>query len=159
MDPANVDEFGWAVEGEPRLAPELQRQLVELGERVAVDPSRLVGDDWDLDESDRAVLADPDLADQTQRMTVELLRGGAWGWVDDSLAFVQPWGFDVGEIAVPVRVTYGVTDVIVPAAHGEWLGRHIPGAEVVVDDGAGHLSVLDQVAPSMRWLVTGSWSA
>jgi pimeloyl-ACP methyl ester carboxylesterase len=72
------------------------------------------------------------------------------------MAFVKPWSFDVAEIAVPVSVTYGAEDVVVPAAHGAWLGRHIPDAEVIVDDEAGHLSGLDLVAPSMRWLATGS---
>jgi pimeloyl-ACP methyl ester carboxylesterase len=44
--------------------------------------------------------------------------GGVWGWVDDDLAFAKPWGFDLSEIAVPLRVTYGQKDVLVPAAHG-----------------------------------------
>ncbi|MDQ1703897.1 MAG: hypothetical protein QOF18_263 [Frankiaceae bacterium] len=155
MDPLNVVEFEWALDGEARLAPQLERQLQEMDERVAADPTQFLAAEWDLDESDRAVLAEPQTAAQSRDTTGELVRGGAWGWIDDSLAFVWPWGFEVGEISVPVRVTYGSKDVLVPAAHGAWLGRNIPGAEVVVDDGAGHLSDLDQVAPAIRWLVSG----
>jgi pimeloyl-ACP methyl ester carboxylesterase len=40
---------------------------------------------------------------------------------------------------VPVTLRYGTEDVLVPAAHGEWLSRHVPGARVVVDDAGGHL--------------------
>jgi pimeloyl-ACP methyl ester carboxylesterase len=156
MDPLNVLEHGLAVEGEARLAPQLQRQLREMGRRVAVDPTQFISDEWDLDGVDRAVLANPDTSAQNRRTTAELVRGGAWGWVDDSLSFVKPWGFDVGEISVPVRVTYGARDVLVPPAHGAWLARNIPDAEVVVDDEAGHLSDLDQVGPAIHWLVTGS---
>ena len=35
----------------------------------------------------------------------------------------------------------------VPAAHGAWLGYNIPGAEVIVDLAAGHLSDLNAI----RW--------
>ena len=64
--------------------------------------------------------------------TEDIVRGGVWGWVDDDLAFTIPWGFDLSEIQVPVEVRYGARDVLVPAAHGAWLGRNVPGAMVVV---------------------------
>jgi pimeloyl-ACP methyl ester carboxylesterase len=53
MDPLNVVEFGWALEGESRLVPELARQLREMSERMDADPTQLLSDEWDLDESDR----------------------------------------------------------------------------------------------------------
>ena len=43
MDPLNVIEFSWALDGEQRLAPELIRELAEMGERVADDPSKFLG--------------------------------------------------------------------------------------------------------------------
>lgn len=155
MDPLNVTEFGWAVEGEARLAPELERELREMGERVAADPTKLLGDDWGLDEADRAVMERPDMAVVITESTEDLLRGGVWGWVDDDLAFVRPWGFDLSEIAVPVEVRYGARDVLVPAAHGAWLGRNVPGAIVVVEHGEGHMGDPDKVVERLRWLVTG----
>ena len=72
-------------------------------------------------------------------MVREGMRPGVWGWVDDDLAFLSPWGFELDEIHVPVTIRYGEHDVLVPAAHGEWLGRHVPGARVVVDTSGGHL--------------------
>ena len=155
MDPLNVTEFSWALEGEQRLVPELDRELREMGERVAVDPSALLGDDWALDEADRAVLGRADMGAIIQESTADLVRGGVWGWVDDDLAFMRPWGFDLAEIAVPVQVRYGARDVLVPAAHGAWLGRNVPGAEVVVEQSEGHLGDPDQVVERMRWLVDG----
>lgn len=154
-DPLNVVEFGWAVEGESRLVPELQQQLAAMRVRMALDPTQFLGADWDLDEGDRAVLAERVIVDQNVLVTAEVVRGGGWGWIDDSLAFVLPWGFDVADIRVPVRVSYGLRDVVVPAAHGAWLARHVPGAEVDVDDAGGHLSPTAQIASNIRWLVSG----
>lgn len=156
MDAMNVTEFGWALEGEEREARELERELREMGERVAEDPSNLLGDSWAVDEADLAVLARADYGAMIRESTADLVRGGIWGWVDDDLAFVRPWGFSVSEITVPVEVRYGAKDVLVPAAHGAWLGRNVPGATVVVEHDQGHLGDPDDVVTLMRWLVTGS---
>jgi pimeloyl-ACP methyl ester carboxylesterase len=83
----------------------------------------------------------------------EALRTGVWGWVDDMLAIVKAWGFDVGEIRVPTRVIYAMTDVLVPVQHGEWLARHVPDAEVVVEEELGHIGSPDLVAERVGWLV------
>jgi pimeloyl-ACP methyl ester carboxylesterase len=155
MDPLNVREFSWALAGEAQLVPELEAELRAMGERVAEDPTKFIGDDWQLDEADRAVMARPEVAAVTRESTEELVRGGVWGWVDDDLAFLKPWGFDLAEIGVPVEVRYGARDVLVPAAHGAWLGRNVPGASVVVEDESGHMVDPDKVEALVRWLVTG----
>jgi pimeloyl-ACP methyl ester carboxylesterase len=82
---------------------------------------------------------------------------GVGGWVDDDLAFMQPWGFDVDAISVPVLVRYGRTDVLVPPAHGDWLAANVPGCIVKVDDVAGHLGSdpEEEIAENARWLAAG----
>ena len=32
----------------------------------------------------------------------EGVRTGVGGWLDDDLAFVRPWGFDLASISIPV---------------------------------------------------------
>jgi pimeloyl-ACP methyl ester carboxylesterase len=155
MDPLNVTEMGWAVAGEATLTPSIEKELAASVARVAEDPSKILGDDWQLDEADRAVLARADLGEVIRESSADLARGGAWGWIDDDLAFVKPWGFDVTEVTVPVEVRYGVRDVLVPAAHGRWLGEHVPNAKVVAEEGKGHLGDLDRVVELTRWLVNG----
>ena len=61
----------------------------------------------------------------------------------------------VAEISVPVEVRYGVDDVLVPAAHGAWLAAHIPGADVVVETGKGHISHPDEMIEHLRRLAHG----
>ena len=140
MDPENVEEFGWARQGEKVLQPQLARVAAEDLERLDADPGKIFSDDWQLPEADRRVLARPDIHTMWAESTREALRPGVWGWVDDDLAFLQPWGFDVDQIRVPVTVRYGRQDVMVPAAHGAWLAAHILDAQVTVDEEAGHLA-------------------
>jgi len=155
MDPMNVQEFGWALEGASVLVPELERELTDMAKRVEEDPSKILGDEWKVDEADQKVLARADVGAVIREATADLAAGGVWGWVDDDICFTIPWGFELSEIAVPVQVRYGAKDVLVPAAHGAWLGAHVPGAEVVVEDDKGHLGDPDEVVARTRWLVTG----
>jgi pimeloyl-ACP methyl ester carboxylesterase len=89
------------------------------------------------------VLADPRVQTVLRESVAEETRLGVGGWVDDDLAFTKPWGFDVSEIRVPVEVRYGATDVLVPAAHGDWLAANVPGATVQKDTAKGHMSSPD----------------
>jgi pimeloyl-ACP methyl ester carboxylesterase len=153
MDPLNVRELEWALQGEEVLARELQRESANVLERIEEDPAKILGDDWGLSESDRRELARTERHGVIREQFTEAFRTGVWGWVDDDLCMLKPWGFDVGEIRVPTRVVYGSTDVLVPARHGEWLAQHVPRAEVVVEDDLGHLPDPDSIRREIEWLV------
>jgi pimeloyl-ACP methyl ester carboxylesterase len=111
--------------------------------------------EFELSEADQTVLRDQIVRERMRTSLREALASGVWGWVDDDLAFVKPWGFEVQEIQVPVQVRYGAGDVLVPAGHGEWLARHVPNANVIVDHEAGHLSTPDEHLERLRSLVSG----
>jgi pimeloyl-ACP methyl ester carboxylesterase len=54
------------------------------------------------------------------------LKKGFTGWIDDDLAFVQPFGFELEKINKPVIIWQGNDDFMVPQSHSEWLHKHIP---------------------------------
>jgi pimeloyl-ACP methyl ester carboxylesterase len=154
MDPGNVAEFRWALEGEERLTVEVERLAREAREKVATDPSSIL-DDYDVPESDRKVLQRDDVQAVIRESILEETRNGVFGWVDDDICFTKPWGFDPACIAVPVRVEYGRSDVLVPPQHGEWIARRVPRAEVVVRE-LGHLGDPDaDLVERHAWLTAG----
>jgi pimeloyl-ACP methyl ester carboxylesterase len=154
MDAVNIEEIGWALEGEDVLAREIERVAASMLERVADDPSKLVSEsEVEFSEADRAVMASPERHQVIRQMITEAFRHGVWGYVDDALCLIQPWGFDVTEIRVPTRVLYGLTDVLVPRQHGEWLARNVPNAEAVIDEQGGHFADPNLVTERFGWLV------
>lgn len=105
MDPENVKEFGWALEGEERLTEELKRLDEKLRHMVSVDPSRIF-EQSDLPATDKAALAREDFLQMRRDVIFESTRNGVGGWVDDGLAALDPWGFDLATISVPTQVWY-----------------------------------------------------
>jgi pimeloyl-ACP methyl ester carboxylesterase len=80
------------------------------------------------------------------------LSGGMEGFIEDDLAGVGPWGFDPAEVAAPALFVHGGRDRVVPAAHGEWLARRCPSAELWLRPGEGHISILNRGATALAWL-------
>ncbi|MFI6100568.1 alpha/beta fold hydrolase [Lentzea sp. NPDC051213] len=81
------------------------------------------------------------------------LANGPGPLIDDDLAYVTPWGFDPAAIRVPTLLLHGERDGVVPASHSRWLASRIPGAELRVTPGDGHISVLDHAPAALDWLL------
>jgi len=78
---------------------------------------------------------------------------GPEGLIDDDLAFVAPWGFDLADVAVPVLVVHGGADRVVPPAHADAIVRACPTAELWLRPRDGHICVLDACPVAMDWLL------
>lgn len=151
MDRENVREFELALEGEARLLPYVDELYSRFVERGAADASSMF-DEYDLPEADRAVLTNKEFAAVSYESIVESGRNGVFGWVDDDLCLVRPWGFDPACITVPLQIWYGTADVLVPPAHGKWLADHISTATVRVSEG-GHIGNPDEdLVEALGWL-------
>jgi pimeloyl-ACP methyl ester carboxylesterase len=149
MNEGNVAEFNAALAGEHVLRGLLERERRTTLQRLADGNTNFLGDDYEMAEADQAQMAKH--FDRIVHHMTDCLRPGVDGWIDDDIAFTKPWGFDVSSIRVPVYLAYGRADNLVPAAHGDWLAAHIPGAEVHVTD-VGHLGDDSTVETEMAWL-------
>jgi pimeloyl-ACP methyl ester carboxylesterase len=150
MGESNVEEFGAATQGrkavEPLLAKEADGMRRTDAAELADALQSLLG------AADAAALRGP-LGPYLVDTFQAAVREGVEGWVEDDLAFVADWGFEVGAIDVPVAIWHGRDDRFVPLAHGEWLGRAIPGAESRISDD-GHLTLFEDGVPAAHaWLL------
>jgi pimeloyl-ACP methyl ester carboxylesterase len=138
MAAENVEEFGAADAGEEQLRAHLDRHAPELAHATGPDLHAALGDL--ISEVDGRVLTG-EFAEYLASSTRAGLEHGIWGWVDDDLAFVGDWGFDLGAISVPVAIWHGGEDRFVPYAHGGWLAEHIANATPHLYPHHGHLSL------------------
>ena len=150
MGEGNQAEFGAAREGRERLTAFLEADAAGL---VQAGPDQLA-------DAMRPHLSDVDarvLTGEVAEFLVDQIHSGlapgVGGWIDDDLAFISPWGFELASIDVPVLVWQGEQDLMVPAAHGEWLRGHVPGAQGEALAGEGHLTLfVNRVTDVHAWL-------
>ena len=142
MGPENVEEFGAAARSRDELEAFLERFADGLSTVTGEEIGASLGDL--VDDVDRRALTG-ELAEAMAAMFRRALSTGIAGWLDDDLAFVKPWGFDLAEITVPVSIWQGAHDGMVPFTHGEWLAAHVPGARAHLYDGEGHISLVQQL--------------
>jgi len=146
MGEDNVAEFAAAVAGEAVLGDFLAAHLPALREIRGAD---LVGAMRSLlSEVDAQALTDT-LGDHLAAQFRLGLAPGPGGWIDDDLAFVADWGFPLDAVAAPVQIWQGPHDLMVPEAHGRWLGAHVPGADLRLAPQDGHVSLLETRMPAI----------
>jgi len=138
MGEQNVEEFGLALAGEDQVREYCAAMAPELRQATADDIVQQLR--TLLPPVDVAVLTD-EFGEDMAAQFAEALSRGVDGWVDDDLAFVRPWGFDLDELGVPVHIWQGSADLMVPIAHGRWLAANVPTATAHLEAGEGHLSI------------------
>jgi pimeloyl-ACP methyl ester carboxylesterase len=151
MGESNIEEFAAVLEGEAAI-----RSFEEAAreEMLAATPEQL-GSILEtlLGPEDRAVLGEG-IAGYFLESAIVGLADGVDGWVDDDLAFAQPWGFELGEINRPVLLLHGDDDMFVPVAHGRWLAERIPEVDARIDPKDGHLTLIERrVREAHDWLL------
>ncbi len=150
MGSENAEDFELTIADPAAARAKLERDRLEY---LEIEPEQLrEAITTLLSPTDRAVL-DGELAEYVAACHRDGLAPGGQGWWDDSRAFVEDWGFSVGDISVPLLLLHGREDMFVPFAHGQWLSEHIPGVEACLLDADGHLTLLTNRVPEVHaWL-------
>ena len=154
MGEGNLEEFDLILAGEEALLPAIERDRDNL---LGVTPAELrEAMAPHLSPTDSAALT-ADLAEYLHANIAHAIANSGDGWIDDNLAFVKPWGFELSSIARPVLVLQGGDDLMVPRQHGEWLAANVPGCESRIEDAHGHLTLAEHLVPEVHaWLQSHS---
>jgi pimeloyl-ACP methyl ester carboxylesterase len=154
MGEGNLEEFDLVLAGEEALLPAIERERDNL---LGVTPAQLrEAMAAHLSPTDSAALT-ADLAEYLHANIAHAIANSGDGWIDDNLAFVKPWGFELSSIARPVLVLQGGDDLMVPRQHGEWLAANVPGCESRIEDAHGHLTLAEHLVPEVHaWLQSHS---
>ncbi len=138
MGEENHIEFGAAIKGEEAIDQWMQENAGGTanvtGDQLIEALGGLIGD------ADKRSLT-PEVAMSVAEDFRHALSLGYFGWLDDDLAFVEHWGFDITAIKQPVELWQGDEDFMVPHAHGKWLASKIPTSRLIFEPGEGHISL------------------
>ena len=149
MTQANVSAYLTAEAGPLALTSRIE---VDAG-IIRRDPvSNLPFQHPDLPESDRRVVADFGIRSMLVSNFAEALKTSGLGWVDDALSFITAWGFDPGEIDLPVLLWHGADDVFSPVGHTLWLAERIQKSTLVVKPGTAHFGAVTVIPQVLSWL-------
>jgi pimeloyl-ACP methyl ester carboxylesterase len=152
MGEENVADFKAALKG-----GETHRQALEAS------ASRLLRADREslmqalpslLSPVDAAVLT-TDFADFVLRTVREGIGASRDGMIDDDVAHLTPWGFELSRIRIPVLLLHGEQDQFVPVSHSKWLASKIPDVESRFLAEDGHLTLSLRRIPEVHaWLLS-----
>lgn len=139
MGEGNEVEFAAALQGEAPLRELLMPWREEM---TSAGPDGTYA-------SMLSVLSPPDqhvltgaVAEHMHKGVSLALQNGVDGWLDDDLAFIQPWGFDLTGVGAPVYLWQGEQDLMVPPAHGRWLAQALPVCRAYLLPDDGHLTLI-----------------
>ncbi len=151
MGESNIAEFGAALEGRDALETFIEAEAPGL---LSADPESLL-------QAFRSLLSPVDADVLTGEFVADLIKNihegiheRLDGWVEDDMAFIKPWGFDLEQIHVPVLLMHGKQDRFVPFSHGEWLASHIPGVDARILPEDGHITLaVRRISEVHTWLL------
>ncbi len=124
-------------------------QVLAIGDAMAdgirADPAAfLAGSGADLPDVDRALMQHPSVQAMMVESMTEAVRQGGRAFAEEMIMFAHPWGFELSSIRMPVLLWHGSDDRNVPVSHARHIAAQVPGAQLRVLEGEGHMTLAFQ---------------
>ena len=147
MAPFQAPQLDW---WDGMVAPDELRAAVVGREALAAQLASAPFDENSFTPADHAAVSGAwsDLGRYAGLATAD----GLDGLIDDDLAYVSPWGFEVRDIRCSVLLLHGGEDRVIPFSHAEWLARQLPHATLRSSSSDGHISALDHTVDVVEFL-------
>lgn len=153
LAPYTADSAAWfagmhvGVEAELRAALDGPSRLAALMAATDFDPEMFTPEDHAVLQGDWSWFI---------RIAAAGVAQGLGGAIADNVAYVNSWGFDRSEVAVPTLLVHGELDRMVPVTHARWNAAALPHAELWEMPGGGHLSVLRDGERILDWIAASA---
>jgi len=151
MGEASQVEFPLAAQGIEVYEPYVREAVAEM---LAATDGVDDGFDSVLSPIDRELMQSGRFAADMEAGKQVSLGGGHHGWLDDGLASVAPWGFDLAAIETPVLLIQGGQDLMVPPAHAYGMAAVLPNATLEFHPGEGHMTLGLAPERPLEWLAS-----
>lgn len=147
MGLSNQEEWRLADQGEDAVRPWIEKEAADMRPDLGPDGfMKLFGDS--VSDEDRAAMQTASGLNMAQRFA-KAIEVGIEGWLEDDLAFVTPWGYDLTAITTPVSFWSGKQDQFVSYWHCVWMAREVPSGDVHVYADKGHVSLRQEHFPEI----------
>lgn len=95
-----------------------------------------------LPSADQNIFHDPNKRQSIITSTREAFKSGVTGAAQELKLLLKPWGFNLEEIKLPVKIWYGTLDAQVPRSHATIYANLIPQVQLYVLENEGHHSLI-----------------
>jgi pimeloyl-ACP methyl ester carboxylesterase len=92
--------------------------------------------------ADQEIMDRPEIRDLCIRTEVEAFRPGIKGMAWDVRLITRPWGFNLEEINIPVRLWHGTADNVTSIRMAQYMAGKIPNSQLTVCPNEGHMLLI-----------------
>lgn len=124
-----------------------------LGSETVSTEKQLLRASRFLSEPDRKLLQNAEIRRLLAQAIAECVRQGAQGYLDEQMRLVEPWGFNLQEIAFEkIFLWHGEQDRFLPLSVAQGLAQALPHCTATFYSNEGHLSTANYAEDILRTL-------
>jgi pimeloyl-ACP methyl ester carboxylesterase len=106
------------------------------------NPAKAFDNDKNRPPADQEIMDRPEIRDLCIRTEVEAFRPGIKGMAWDVRLITRPWGFNLEEINIPVRLWHGTADNVTSIRMAQYMAGKIPNSQLTVCPNEGHMLLI-----------------